>query len=104
MLVSFSDYGKKPPLFEDATAVANSILESGFEFDTGILFYNRFKTVVSYETSEIPLHTLDAVLNASKIHTYDSLDAEVCAPCNVFFSNVYARNLNIEEHFPDGAD
>ena len=79
MLLSFNDYGKKPPLFEDASTVANAILESGFEFDTGALIYNRFKTVVSYETTEIPLHTLDTILGASKIHVYDSLDADVSA-------------------------
>lgn len=77
ILMSFNDYGKKPPVFEDATAVANAILESGFEFDAGLLLYNRFKTVVSYETSEVPIFSLDTITSAPKISTYDSLDAEV---------------------------
>lgn len=66
--------------------MANAILESGFEFDSGTLIYNRFKTVVSYETSEIPLHTLDTILNASKIHVYDSLDADVSTTHDWFYS------------------
>lgn len=77
ILMSFNDYGKKPPVFEDATAVANAVLESGFEFDQGILLYNRFKSVVSYETTEVPIFSLDAISAAPKIHVYDSLDSEV---------------------------
>merc|ERR1712042_121642 len=29
------EYGRKPPTFDDASAVANTILECGFEFDKG---------------------------------------------------------------------
>lgn len=76
ILMTFNDYGKKPPVFDDATAVANAIFESGYEFDSGTLIYNKFKSVVSYETTETPLHTLDMVMNAEKIHAYDSIDAE----------------------------
>jgi len=76
MLISFNDYGKRPPVFEDASAVANSILECGYEFDTGVLIYNKFRSVVAYDTTEVPLHTLETILGATKIHTYDSLDAE----------------------------
>lgn len=75
--MSFNDYGKKPPVFEDATAVANAVLESGFEFDQGILLYNRFKSVVSYETTDAPIFSLDAISAAPKIAVYDSIDAEV---------------------------
>ena len=37
------EYGRKPPTFDDASAVANAILECGFEFDKGVLLYNKFK-------------------------------------------------------------
>lgn len=98
MLVSFNDYGKKPPVFEDASAVANAILESGFEFDTGALIYNKFKTVVAYETTEIPLHTLETILGASKIHVYDSLDAEVSTSRRSSDPVAFApRNINFHK-------
>jgi len=77
IMMSFNDFGKKPPVFEDATAVANAILDSGFEFDSGILLYNRFKSVVSYETTNAPIFSLEAITAAPKITVYDSLDAEV---------------------------
>jgi len=77
ILMSFNDFGKKPPLFEDATAVANAILESGFEFDNGMLLYNRFKSVVSYETTDYPIFSLESISEAPKLTVYDSIDAEV---------------------------
>jgi len=77
ILMSFNDFGKKPPVFEDATAVANAILDSGFEFDNGMLLYNRFKSVVAYETTDVPVFSLEAISAAPKITVYDSLDAEV---------------------------
>merc|ERR1712133_204294 len=46
------EYGRKPPTFDDAAAVANAVLECGFDFDKGILLYNKFKSVVSYSLSE----------------------------------------------------
>lgn len=77
ILMSFNDFGKKPPVFEDATAVANAILESGFEFDSGILLYNRFKSVVSYETTEAPVFSMESISAAPKLTVYDSIDADV---------------------------
>lgn len=40
-----NDIGRLPPQFGDASRVANAILNSGFEFDKGTLFYNQFKYV-----------------------------------------------------------
>ena len=41
--------------FGDAAAVANAVLTSGHEFDHGKLLYNKYRTVVSYDTTAIPL-------------------------------------------------
>ncbi|RWS01603.1 ATP synthase subunit gamma-like protein [Dinothrombium tinctorium] len=77
VLLMFNDFGKKPPTFGDAVQVANAIIESGHEFEEGIIIYNRFKSVVSYNTTEIPVFSLDAISKAPKISIYDSLDADV---------------------------
>lgn len=77
IILSFSNFGKKPPIFDDAVQVANSVLNSDYEFDRGILLYNRFKSVVSYATSEQPVFSLESVSNSEKITLYDSLDADV---------------------------
>lgn len=77
IILSFSNFGKKPPIFDDAVQVANSVLNSDYEFDRGILLFNRFKSVVSYATSEQPVFSLESVSNSEKITLYDSLDADV---------------------------
>lgn len=77
IMMVFSEFGKKPPIFEDATTVANAILNSGHDFEKGVVYFNKFKSVVSYNTTEVPIFGLDAINSAEKISTYDSLDAEV---------------------------
>jgi len=77
ILCVFSDFGKKPPTFDDATEVADYVINCGFTFERGLIIYNRFKSVVSYNTTEIPVFSAEAISNAEKISTYDSLDADV---------------------------
>lgn len=77
IMMVFNEFGKKPPVFPDAVAVANAILDCGHKFDKGLIVYNRFKTVVSYKTTEAAIFSLDAINSAEKISIYDSLDAEV---------------------------
>ena len=72
-----SDIGRLPPQFGVASKVASAILNSGFEYDVGKLYYNQFKSVVSYQTSELPIFSQTAVDSAEKISLYDSLDADV---------------------------
>ena len=50
-----SEIGRLPPQFGDAAKIANAILTCGHEFDTGKLVYNKYKTVVSYDTTVIPI-------------------------------------------------
>ena len=50
-----SEIGRLPPSFIDASKITNAILTSGYEFDVGRMIYNRYKSVVSYNVSEIPL-------------------------------------------------
>lgn len=77
IMAVFSDFGKKPPTFQDATSVANFVFGSGYTFDKGCIIYNRFKSVVSYSTTEMPMFSLEAVSAAKNLSVYDSLDAEV---------------------------
>ena len=43
ILFSVNDVGKKTIVFLDAACIANEVLASGYEFDSGELLYNRFK-------------------------------------------------------------
>lgn len=75
IIVVAHEVGRKPPTFLDASIVAQEI--SKHNFTSGKIVYNRFKSVVSYATSEIPLFSKAAVEAAPKLGVYDSLDSEV---------------------------
>lgn len=50
-------------------------MSSGYEYDSGKIIYNRFRSVVSYATDEMPLFRLETVLEAPKKDMYeDSLE------------------------------
>ncbi|KAL3095853.1 hypothetical protein niasHS_005612 [Heterodera schachtii] len=73
-LFTVNDIGRSPPTFQDASIAANAILSSGYEFDGGEILFNRFKTVVSFETKRLPLLSLDAIKNNDQLKLYDSVD------------------------------
>lgn len=73
-----NEIGRLPPQFGDASKVANAILNNGdFQYDNGKMFYNKFKSVVSYQTSQIPIFSMGSVENAEKLTIYDSIDSDV---------------------------
>lgn len=76
ILFSVNDVGKKTPLFLDASVMANQILNSGFEFDSGEIIYNRFKSAIAYVTARQPFYSLALVSAGKNYGLYDSLDAE----------------------------
>ena len=43
LFMTFNEVGKKPPVFVESTAIAHAILNSGLEFGTAEIVYNRFK-------------------------------------------------------------
>jgi len=77
ILMVGSEIGRLPPTFNDASKVANAILSSGYEFDTGKLLFNYYKNVASNETQEIPLYSQDLITSSESVSVYDSLDADV---------------------------
>lgn len=61
LLLTCNEVGRVPPTFTDAAKLTNEILNSGYEFGSGKIVYNRFKSVVSYTTTELPVFTLAAI-------------------------------------------
>jgi F-type H+-transporting ATPase subunit gamma len=72
-----NEVGRLPPQFLDAAKVANEVINCGHEFTDGKIVYNKFKSVVSYGVSDLPIFSLKSVENAAKLPVYDSLDADV---------------------------
>lgn len=42
------DIGRLPPVFADASVVSQEILDSGYEYDHGSLYFNKFKYASLY--------------------------------------------------------
>lgn len=72
-----NEVGRLPPTFLDAAKLCNAILNLGYEYTDGKIIYNKFKSVVSYSVSDIPIFSLKSVESAEKLPVYDSLDSEV---------------------------
>ncbi len=66
-----------PPLFLDASKLANEIINCGYDYTDGKIIYNKFKSVVSYHCSDLPIFSLKSVESAPKLPVYDSLDSDV---------------------------
>jgi len=77
IIFQVGEVGRLPATFEDAGAVATEILNSGLDYSSGTLVYNKFRSVVSYQTSEVPFFTPAAIAASEKVGVYDSLDADV---------------------------
>lgn len=75
LLMVANEVGRKPPTFLDAARIAGEIAK--MDFTSGKIIFNKFKSVVSYQVSDLPLFSLDSVSKAPKITTYDSLDDDV---------------------------
>lgn len=56
------------------------------EYEVGKIIYNKFKSVVSYATQEMPLFRLETILEAPKIDLYDDVDDDEMMKCFVEFS------------------
>lgn len=77
ILMVGNEIGRLPPTFNDAAKVANAILTSGYDYDTGKLLFNYYRSVVSNETTELPIYSQELVSSSENVSVYDSLDADV---------------------------
>ncbi|XP_033103404.1 ATP synthase subunit gamma, mitochondrial-like [Anneissia japonica] len=66
LMMGFSEVGRKSPNFTVASNVASAILDSGYEFDVGEIIYNRFRTVISYDTLSQALMPLETLTSSGK--------------------------------------
>jgi len=91
VILSMGNIGKRPFTFLDAAFIADQILSTDYKFDCGDLYYNRFRSVISYRTSTMPMYTEENVNSAKQLLVYDSLDDETIQCYNefAFVSRVY---------------
>jgi len=77
MLFHVSEVGRKAPNYEDASLIASTIINSGCEYGSGKVVFNRFKSVVAYTTMSLPIFSADSITEAENFPIYDSIDSDV---------------------------
>jgi len=77
ILLSVNEIGKRPIIFADASAIAQQLLNSGFEYDSVEIVYNKFKSAIAYITSRQKILSNDTIAGSKSILVYDSTDADV---------------------------
>jgi len=77
LLLSVNEIGKRTLVFGDASAIAQQLLSSGFEFDSADIVYNQFKSAIAYTTSRQKILSSEAIQRSKTIQVYDSTDADV---------------------------
>jgi F-type H+-transporting ATPase subunit gamma len=77
ILLSVNEIGKRSIVFGDASAIAQQLINSGFEYDSADIVYNKFKSAIAYITSRQKILSSDAIARSKSIQVYDSTDADV---------------------------
>merc|ERR1712157_669899 len=76
MLLEFKEAGRNDPSFEDASFMAQEIQASGFEFESGIIKFNRFASAMKQDPTNATMHSLSS-LSKADLSVYDSVDDQV---------------------------
>jgi F-type H+-transporting ATPase subunit gamma len=77
IFLTFKEVGKQMPSYGEASLVASLIIEKLDDFDVGMIYYNRFKSVVSYELDSLNIFNVATIAKAPGVSVYDSVDEYV---------------------------
>ncbi|XP_063900793.1 ATP synthase subunit gamma, mitochondrial-like [Zophobas morio] len=70
LFFSISDYGKRPPSFLEASAIATKILNSSCEFSVGNIIFSKFISALSYQPASSPIYSHTAMSETEKLIGY----------------------------------
>jgi len=77
ILFHMTELGRKPPLFEEASFIAEQVLDSGYEFETGEMLFNKFNSVMSYSVTEQDVFSFNNLSTSETMLQYDDVDEDV---------------------------
>lgn len=78
ILLACNEVGRLPPTFAEASLVAQETVNSGYEYQSGLVHYNKFKNAASYSQQTLPVigaASLD--VGDEALSAYDELDSAV---------------------------
>lgn len=76
ILLSGNEFGRKPPVFGEASFLAQEILGSGYDFKNGFIYYNHCKSAASYEVRKRPLFNSALLEGRGEILAYEEIDTD----------------------------
>ncbi|CAK1554020.1 unnamed protein product [Leptosia nina] len=76
MLINVKDIGRIAPVFADASVIAAAIAESGFEYDIGEVYYNKYFSPVKYEMTIVPFFNKFRIERAPNMSAFDDVDED----------------------------
>ncbi|CAH2103477.1 unnamed protein product [Euphydryas editha] len=74
MLVNVKDIGRIAPVFKDASIISAAIMQSGYMYDVGEIYYNKYFSPVKYEMTVIPFFTKDKIESAPNMTAFDDVE------------------------------
>ncbi|XP_039763813.1 ATP synthase subunit gamma, mitochondrial-like [Pararge aegeria] len=76
MLVNVKDIGRIAPEFVDASVIAAAIVQSGYSYEVGEIFYNKYFSPVKYEMTIMPFFNKFKIETAPNMNAFDEVDDE----------------------------
>ncbi|KAK9477848.1 ATPase, F1 complex, gamma subunit domain-containing protein [Lipomyces japonicus] len=83
IVLSFNQVGKEIPTFAEAQTVTDAIYKLGKKYDSIDIFYNQFKSGISYESTGVPAFTEEALKNSPNFSAYE-IEEEVLGDLTEF--------------------
>lgn len=109
--LAFNQIGKQVPTFNDAAAIADTILTSGIEFDQVNIVYNQYTSQISYDAGTLKAFTDKALSQAEGFKAYEqeeeaTKDLAQFAFANAIFASLvegHATEINARRNAMDNA-
>ncbi|KAJ3327892.1 atp3 gamma subunit of the F1 sector of mitochondrial F1F0 ATP synthase [Blyttiomyces sp. JEL0837] len=77
IVISFDQVSKNLPTWLEAATIADNIIASGFDVDGTKIFFNKFKSVIAFETTNIPVFSLETIQASPKLAAYDEVEDDI---------------------------
>lgn len=82
--LTFNQIGRNVPTFSDALAIADKIEASEIQYDKVKIIYNKFLSVIAYESAVVELHSLKALEASPAFAAYEVEGDELAADMSSF--------------------
>lgn len=76
MILEFKEHGRNDPTFEDASFIAQQIMATGYDFESGTIKFNHFASAMKQIPTNATLHSVASLSNAD-LSVFDSIDESV---------------------------